>query len=431
MQSAITPQYLNQMTKPLGFKPTGIQKEILNDPSRFITWLSGARSGKSLLAGYIIAAACLLPNKAIWVVGPTYDLARKEFFYAIQFLSAVKFETGETLLDWASEYSTPCEGMCRIAFSWGSYIETRSTDNPRSLLGVELDMLVLAEAACIPKTAYDRYLRARIGSRRGSQLAFSTGAGDTGLFSEFVQNGRLGKEGWSTYETTTLANPYFSQEEYELAKQQLDKKSFEEQFEGKLVSLRGLVFNLDEYTETPILEIDEHTFDQIRALPVFVSLKYMVNNKSPISIIAVDTRNKIYYIIYDTSSESLLPADIADMIRQKTAGFNLVAVLVDAWDLDTLERFSTFNLPITKIDREKPLGKNKSIVYRARNLIKLLTEGRIKVSNRCENTIQEFSKCKWPDPKKEDSDLLEGEIPLPKFFQYLYLAAGVESYLEL
>ena len=423
-------QYFESAAKAMQFAPTPIQQQILNDEARFITWLSGARSGKSILAGFIIAATCLLPNKAIWIVGPTYDLAKKEFTYALSFLSNFKMNEDESVLDWASECSTPCEGMCRLAFSWGSYIETRSTDNPRSLLGVELDLLVLAEAACVPRSAYDRYLRARIGSRVGKQLAFSTGAGDTGLFSDFVQKGRDKIEGWSTYETNTLANPYFNVAEYELAKKQLDKKSFEEQFEGKLVSPRGKVFNLDDFTETPIIDVDERTLEKIKAFPVFVSIKYFSNNVSPLSIVAFDSVSKTYYVIYDTCTSSLLPSEIVQYVTDKLRGFNLVAFLVDAWDLDTYDRLSSLSVPVAKIDCEKPLGKSKAVITRARNLIYMLKLGKLKIARQCENTLAEFDKCKWPDPKKESSDQLEGEIPLPKFFQLLYLAAGVYSYLE-
>lgn len=423
--------WYKKVAKNVSFIPSPIQEKILADNNRFITWLSGARSGKSMLSGFLALCEVLLPGKNIWIVAPSYDLAKKEFDHTISFLQKFSIpDSNESLLDLA-ELSVPCEGSCKISFSWGSSIETKSTDNPISLLGVELDLLILAEASCIHRNVYDRYLRARLGSRVGRQLAFSTGSGDSGLFADFVNNGRRLLSGWSTYESSTLSNPYFNKEEYELSRQQLDAKTFAEQFEGKLVSFRGLVFDISEEMENPIIDLTPEQFEYIKTLPIFVGIKYNINNVTPITILAYDKSSRVFYTLLDMEKkESILP-EIVEGLNEKLKGFKVVAYVVDAWDYETYERLSVLSCPVCKVEQEKKLGKTKATIFRARNLLTLFREGRFKISSKCQNTIKELSKCTWPNPKKEGSDLLEGEIPLPKFFQFLYVSSGIISFLEL
>lgn len=196
----------------VAYQPSRGQKQVHLSNKRYRIVLAGARFGKSMLAGFEIAYYLMFPDCRVWCVAPVYELAEKEFNWALEFLSRYKMEDGISRLIDRAKISTPARGSKSIRMPWGSYVQTKSTENKENLLGEELDFLVLGEAACIAREPWERMLRARLGPRVGRMLAPSTGAGDNNIFAEFVANGKTDDPkfaDWQTWEFTTLDNPCF------------------------------------------------------------------------------------------------------------------------------------------------------------------------------------------------------------------------------
>lgn len=433
---AVTRNFLSEITlnfaNSVGFIPHQKQLDILLCDSRFITWVSGARSGKSVLAGLMIAAELTVPNRRIWVVGPSYMLAKKEFDYALDFLQKFFIMRRGVPTRYADlcKIRTPKEGSCQIITPAGSILETKSTENPRSLLGEELDTLVLAEAANTERDAYERYLVARLGSRCGRQLAFSTGAGECGVFAEFVSKGENNIPDWKTFRSTTLVNPYFSREEYERNKEILDEKTFNEQFGGELVSKRGLVFTAD--MATLVVPTSDALLAELKDYSMFVGVKYKYNNKSAFILVSYDRKTKTYYVVKEFIGEKRLIETFIDEVKASLTKFTQFrGLVVDTFDRSTQTELTSKRTLFVKNDSlEKSMGVERATLNRVKNIQRLLNGNRLKILDKCTTTIAEFKQCKWPDARKEGSDQMEAEVPLPKFFCCLEAISHVVCFID-
>ena len=63
----------------LGYDPMPHQLEYHNSKARFRIACCGRRAGKTSMAGHDRIAELMKPKTLGWIVGPTYDLAMKEF----------------------------------------------------------------------------------------------------------------------------------------------------------------------------------------------------------------------------------------------------------------------------------------------------------------------------------------------------------------
>lgn len=417
-----------QIAIALGLSLSQVQYNVLTCLARYIIWISGARSGKSLTAGEICASELTLPGRHIWIVGPTYDLAKKEFEHCLTFLSKLKTVDNTSLLS-TFKVDKPKEGRCVITTPYGSWLETRSIENPNSLLGEELNLLILSEAGCQPLDPYKRILIGRISSRKGRVIAPSTGAGDIGLFPYLINESQkeiaVGNKEWALFSSTTIeANPVFSKEEYELRKRTMDEAIFKEQFGGELVSKRGLVFNFDES------EAQEIDVNGIKNYTIYFGIKYHYINGCAVSVISYDFKNKKYILIND---KFILKTHLNEIIRDlisEYSGFRIGGIICDSWDSDTFNKLKMTGITVSINNEERQLGKIGSLVARVRKLQQILFEKKLIISKLAFNFLNEIKNCKWPDKKKEGSDLLEPETPLPKYYQVLDTVSMITSFFE-
>lgn len=415
------------------YTPSPGQAEVHLSTKRYRIVLAGARFGKSMLAGF---EAAFYPSTfvdcRVWLVGPSYELAEREFNWTVEFLSRYKMPKTQGRLIERCQMSSPTRGKRKIQFLWGSFIETRSTDSMESLLGEELDLIVLCEAACIPREAWERYLRARIGPRKGLLLAPSTGAGDTNIFAEFVQNGLADTpemKDWKTWLFSTIDNPTFDRNEYYQAKKELAPEVFREQYEGKLVSRRGLVFRFQN------AHIEQKLPEDIMYWPVVASIQPGYKNPCAVVFIAYKAATQEYLVIDEICLQETLMSEIAPRILAKTKGRRFLGIFSDYWQKDGLEEMARCGLAIKTNEEEKKIGRQPSIIARVRavqNVLKYEEDipPRFKIYRECVNTIDGFQKCKWPDRPKEEADRLESELPLPKFFQFPQAISHVVAFFE-
>lgn len=154
--------------------PSPGQKQVHESYARFNICAAGARFGKSMLAGAEAAYSFLIPSRRIWIVGTQYELAEKEFNWALEFLGNFKIDGDERpILDYCLVRNNQ-KGSREVIAPWGSFIKTKSTEKPQLLLGEEIDLCILSEASQIARSVWERQLRARLGPRKGRLYAIST-----------------------------------------------------------------------------------------------------------------------------------------------------------------------------------------------------------------------------------------------------------------
>lgn len=223
-----------KLCEAIGFEPHEKQWEILNTAreKRDITICAGVRFGKSKLCGYVAFKRLLADNQRIWIVSLTYDMAKKIFDYVVDFAGAYD----RRLLKGLSNRPTP-----RLEVKeWNSWIECKSADNETSLMGEELDLAILDEAARMKPDIMERYIQARLSTRRGKSFVISTPFGQNWFYRRYLQT-QEASDG-ASFHFTSKDNPYFPEEEWDKARQRLPKDIFQQEYEAAFLADAAQVF---------------------------------------------------------------------------------------------------------------------------------------------------------------------------------------------
>jgi hypothetical protein len=149
----------------VGYKPHPKQWLFHNSRARFRVPCCGRRFGKSRMAGMDVQPLLHVPERRVWIVGPTYDLSEKEF-RVVWDTMMVKLKYGQA--KGVKKAYNKKQGEMYIEFPWRTRIECRSADHPENLVGESLDHVIMSEAAKHKKDTWERYIRAALSDRRGT-----------------------------------------------------------------------------------------------------------------------------------------------------------------------------------------------------------------------------------------------------------------------
>ena len=154
-------------------KLTTIQKDILNDPSRFKVVVAGRRGGKSYASIASLAQNARYPNRKCMYVAPSYRMAKQIIYDDLLMLLKER--------KWLKKVN---QSELTFQLVNNSIIMLRSADNPDSIRGVGLDYVVIDEAADIPKLedTWQAVIRPTLSDREGSALIISSPKGKGFLF---------------------------------------------------------------------------------------------------------------------------------------------------------------------------------------------------------------------------------------------------------
>ena len=203
--------------------------DAFNTNKREIVMCCGRRFGKSALAAYIALRMLLEPGKNIWVVSPTYDLSQKVFNYVVRwFAIAAPSQRG----------GIQNRPYPKIRTAKGSTLECKSAENPTSLLGEELDLLIIDEAARVPRRTWEQFLFPTLASRKGSAIFISTPMGKNWFYEEYIK----AKQNDAAFNQSSLTNPTFSQEEWDRAKEKLPEDIFRQEYEAQFLEDAASLF---------------------------------------------------------------------------------------------------------------------------------------------------------------------------------------------
>lgn len=162
----------------IGFIPHEKQELILHCDNRDIVICAGRRFGKSAICAYLALRLLLEDNKKIWIVAPTFDLSQKVFDYVVKWFHKV----APSQAGGVSMRPNP-----KIRTARGSTLECKSTENPKGLLGEELDLLIIDEAAQVPEDVYETYLYPTTSSRKGKTIFISTPFGKNWFYRKWLE----------------------------------------------------------------------------------------------------------------------------------------------------------------------------------------------------------------------------------------------------
>ena len=223
--------------------PHKYQEEILKSSGGEIVVCAGRRFGKSALCGYIIVKFFLetlqeikegkKDSCKIWIVAPTYDLTSKVFEYVLKFLLAYKKGFGQFVSG-----GTGRPYMLKVSES--IWIQCKSTTEPMSLLGEELDLEIIDEAARIPERIFQQYIYPTTiaKSRNCKVYVISTPKGNNWFKKLFLRN----KEKGNAFRFTTLDGVETDEVKLEELKKTYPELIFRQEFMAEFVDDAGTVF---------------------------------------------------------------------------------------------------------------------------------------------------------------------------------------------
>jgi hypothetical protein len=250
--------YVDRLTRPDGSvwtMPAEQQRFLLNWAQRFHIVICPARASKSYSAAKKVLPLVLgrerkgdgqspKPTRG-WIVGPTYELAEKEFRYLWEDLVVTLPRLGMPRPAIARDSKKG--GDLVLVTAWGSEVIGKSADKPQSLLGEALDWVLLSEAAQLPGEIWTRYLEPRLATTQGYALFPTTpDAGALWLY-ELWSKALEGTDELAAYTWDVFGNPLYPAKELAQKRAFYGGKHpvFQEQYLGRWTFYAGVVYGHD------------------------------------------------------------------------------------------------------------------------------------------------------------------------------------------
>lgn len=233
-----------KMLRDINVPVSDIQQKFIESSARFKVFRAARRVGKSKTAADASMAQILLPNTRGWIVGPTYDLAEKEFRYILDYLFRMHKKFG--LPRPTAVRDNPKAGELYIKTPWGSEVHGKSADRPLSLVGEENDWIILSEAAQHKEDTWSRYLRPTLVTRKGTAIIPTTPDLQGFWLYELEQKIEAwragGDDAWELFTCAAWDCDHFPEDEIAAAKRDMGEDEFAEQIGGEWRFHTGRVY---------------------------------------------------------------------------------------------------------------------------------------------------------------------------------------------
>jgi len=203
------------------------QQEVWDTKSRFRVLACGRRWGKTRLGSLMCVATAMYGGRAWWVA-PSYPVASVGWRGIRQLANQVpgaEIRHGDRL----------------ITFPGGGTTQVRSADNPDSLRGEGLNLLVMDECAFIKEAAWTEALRPALSDRQGGALFISTPKGRNWFWRLWQRGINDGGE-WHSWRFPTCDNPFIPPAEVEAARVGLPERIYQQEYEAEFLDDAGGVF---------------------------------------------------------------------------------------------------------------------------------------------------------------------------------------------
>lgn len=268
------------------------QKSIANSPARFRVAVSGRRFGKTHIAIRELAKHAAHHNKICWYIGPSYRMSRQ--------IAWDKLKQKLQDINWVRKIN---ETDMRIELVNGSVIALRGADNFDSLRGVGIDFLIMDEVADIDEKAWTEVLRPTLSDKQGKALFLGTPKGRGNWLFDLYQRGQDPNEHqWESWQYTTVDGGVVPVDEIESARNDLDDRTFRQEYEAKFETYGGAIYyNFDR---------TQHIRKYTDAVPANIMLFCDFNVNPMSAAIAVQTQAGLHIIdeimIYGSNTDELV-----------------------------------------------------------------------------------------------------------------------------
>ena len=268
------------------------QKEVFSSEARFRVLITGRRFGKTFLALNELAKFSRYPRKKVWYIAPTFRMCK------------------DIMLDPLVEKLTKHKWISKVNYSDlsitlknKSLIQLRSSDNFNSLRGVGLDFICMDEFSDVDERAWYEVLRPTLSdkSREGSALFLGTPRG-FGNWSYNLFTRQESDKNWESFQYTTLDGGQVSENEIEQAKNDLDDRTFKQEYMASFEKYSGQIYyNFDRQENV----IDEYV---TTSNSIHIGIDF---NIDPVSAVISEVKQDNLYVydeivIYSSNTDELV-----------------------------------------------------------------------------------------------------------------------------
>ena len=230
------------------------------ETARFFVMVCGRRFGKTTASAMEATFYASQPNKRIWLVGLSYDKADLMFREIWQ----------KMVIGHQNDIIRASEKDRFIKFKWGTVVEAKSADNPDSLVGEGLDLLIIDEAAKVKNKIWDMYLSPTLSDRKGKAVFITTPEGFNWVYDLYL----LGKEDelWESHQAPSWDNHYAfpdgKSDRFLLErKRNMAKEVYDQEYGAKFTSFAGRVYPFER-------DLDVGKFPYNPNFPTFCSIDF-------------------------------------------------------------------------------------------------------------------------------------------------------------
>lgn len=196
------------------------QMEVFRSPHRFKVVVAGRRWGKTQLAKVSLIKFARKKRRLVWYVAPSYRMAKQIMWPEL--VEAIP-------RSWVKKYN---ETILTITLVNGTKIELKGADNPDSLRGVGIHYLVMDEVQDIDPEAWTKVLRPTLASTGGHALFIGTPKAYNFLHTLWSMGKKAEARAWASWQFPTITSPFIPEEEIAAAREDMDEKSFKQEFEA-------------------------------------------------------------------------------------------------------------------------------------------------------------------------------------------------------
>ena len=266
------------------------QHKVSSSDKRFRVLISGRRFGKTYLCISEMMKYASQVNQNIWYCAPTFKMARDICWLP---LKQILHE-----FNWVDEIN---ESNLTIKIrKSNSRISLKGCENFDNLRGTGINFLIMDEFADIPELAWSEVLRASVADTEGKVLFTGSPRGYGNWSYRMYLKGKQDKD-WDSFQFTTLQGGRVSKEEIERAKEDLDIRTFRQEFEGTFENYAGAVY----YNFHPVDNVIEKEIDWKK--PLHIGMDFNVDPMS--CAVAQIDKDKIYFIdeivVYSSNTDEM------------------------------------------------------------------------------------------------------------------------------
>ena len=394
-------QYKEKWFDFMGYKPHYGQSKLhfpQKKSARFFVMVCGRRFGKTTASAMEATYLASQPNKRIWLVGLSYDKADLMFREVWQ-----KMVVGRQ-----NDIIRASEKERYIKFKWNTTVEAKSADNPDSLVGEGLDLLIIDEAAKVKRKIWDMYLSPTLSDRKGKAIFITTPEGFNWVYDLYL----LGKEDelWESHQAPSWDNHYAfpngTTDQFLLErKRNMAKEVYEQEYGAKFTSFAGRVYPFER-------DLDVGKFPYNPNFPTFCSIDFgyrmpAVGWFQLYRVGGIWHINMIDEIIHKTNVKTDTLADMILAKRYNVRKYYGDPAGMQAQGQSGLGDIEIFRRKGIKVDtkRDKVSRNIASGISHVRGYIENAAGQRFfHIDEKCTQIMKDLENYRYPEPK-EGSDL--------------------------